>query len=410
MKQYIQHWARIVESIENDCDFTDSYEDEQLNDSAIEEARYRGPDLSKVDGDNETKAILAHYDEINDLKTRDEAVQWFFDLLKKYNINTPASRKHSIEMQQKRNLKEVISFITNIMLSGKKLGVYGSRRYYESDETTETAETTEVVETEDSEVNEARSKVTFDEDKYYYEVSITPETYYNERDNDLDSAFYNITPNGKVDVSFGEPPKTGTYYTSRDMGVSNATPAQGKMRIQHKDVLRAIINKFNMSNKYKTIIIFREGYSTAKIGGYAGKNMPRRTSVIKGYKWEGKTVQSWNGSMTLDEIFDTLKDGLPRTRRKAASQANVPEVNADEKIQAGLVRIDKMVTAGAKSIAERNAKKENNLAYTDSVSGIWRNYLDTGSAAYKFWTELKSKYGDEAVTKAAIAYDDAQKR
>ena len=266
----------------------------------------------------------------------------------------------------------------------------------------------EDTETTDSVVNEVRSKVIFDEDKYFFEVSVTPETYFKEGDVDLDSAFYNITPNGKVDVSFGEPPKTGTYYTTRDTGVSNATPAPGKLRIQHKDVLQAIINKFNMTNRYKTIIIFREGYSTAKTGGYAGKRISRRTPVLKGYKWDGKTVQSWSGSMSLDEIFDSLKDGLPRTRRKAADQANAPQVNADEKIQTGLVRIDKMVTSGAKSIAERNAKKENNLAYTDSVSGIWRDYLNTDSAAYKLWSELKLKYGDEVVTKAAVKYDDAQ--
>lgn len=400
MKQYIKQWAKIVESIENDCDSTSSFEDEELNDSAIEEARYRGPDLSKVDGDNETKAILAHYDEINDLKTKDEAIQWFFDLLKKYNIDTPTSRKHCAQIQQKRTLEEVLFFITNIMMSGRRLGVYGSRKYNESDEATETT---------DSEVNEARrevrSKVIFDEDKYFYEVSVTPETYFNDEDDYLDSAYYNITPNGKVDVIFTEPHKTGTYYTSREVG-SNATPPPGKFHIQHKDVLQAIISKFNMTKKYKTIIIFRQGYSNVKTGGYAGKKAERRTPVCKGYKWEGKTIQAWTGSMTLDEIFDTLKDGLPRTRRKASAQA--PQVNPEEKIQAGLVKMDKLVTAGAKNIAATDAKKKNNLAYTDSVNGIWRDYLNTGSAAYKLWTELKSKYGDEVVTKAAVAYDDAQ--
>lgn len=262
----------------------------------------------------------------------------------------------------------------------------------------------ETTETEDSDINEARSKVIFDEDKYYYQVSITPETYYNKDDNDLDSAYYNITPNGKVDVIFEEPHKTGTYYTTRDMGFSNATPAPGKIHIQHKDVLQAIINKFNMTNKYKTIIIFRRGYSNVKTGGYAGKKAERRTPVIKGYKWEGKTIQGWDGSMTLDEIFDTLKDGLPRTRRKAGA----PVVNADEKIQAGLVRVDRKVSDDAAKQAKAEARKRNNLANTDSVSGIWRNYL--GGRAAVAWYELKSKYGDEAVTKAAIAYDDAQKR
>lgn len=294
MKQYIQHWARIVESIENECDYVSSFDDEQLNDS-------------------------------------------------------------------------------------------------------------EATETTDSEVNEARGKTLFDEDKYYYEVAVTPKTYYKERD-DLDYAFYNITPNGKVDVSFGEPPKTGTYYTSRDTGVSNATHAPGKMRIEHKDVLQAIINKFNMSNKYKTIVIIREGYDIPKIGPYAGKRIPHKGLAIKGYKWEGKTIQGWDGSMTLDEIFDSLKDGLPRVRRKAAAS----QVNADEKIQAGLVRIDKITRDSQAPYAKATARKRNNLAYTDSVSGIWRNYLQ--GRASVMWNELKSKYGDEAVMKAAIAYDDAQKQ
>lgn len=299
MKQFIQHWARIVESIENDSDSTSSFEDEQLNDS-------------------------------------------------------------------------------------------------------------EATESEDSEVNEARGKTLFDEDKYFYEVDVTPASYYDKEDYYLQTAFYNITPNGKVDVIFDDPPKTGTFYTSRDTGVSNATRGPGKIRIQHKDVLGAIINKFNFTNKYKTIVIFREGYDIPKTGPYAGKRAPHRELVCKGYKWDSKTVQAWSGNMTLDEIFDSLKDGVPRTRRKASAQGDVPQVNPDEKIQAGLVKMDKLVTAGAKNIAATDAKKKNNLAYTDSVSGIWRDYLNTGSAAYKLWTDLKSKYGDEVVTKAAIAYDDAQ--
>jgi hypothetical protein len=299
MKQYIKHWAKIVESIENEYDSVSSFDDEQLNDS-------------------------------------------------------------------------------------------------------------EDTETTDSEVNEARSevrsKVLFDEDKYFYQVSVTPETYFKEGDSYLDSAYYNITPNGKVDVIFEEPHKTGTYYTTRDTGVSNATSAPGKIHIQHKDVLQAIISKFKMSNKYKTIIIFRPGYSNVKTGGYAGKKAERRTPVCKGYKWDSKTVQAWNGSMSLDEIFDTLKDGLPRTRRKAGA----PEVNRDEKIQAELVRIDRRISTEAAAQAKAAARKRNNLAYTDSVSGIWRNYL--GGNVAVAWSKLKSKYGDEAVMKAAIAYDDAQKQ
>jgi hypothetical protein len=120
------------EEISIEDEVSEDIEEVEVEDEEIEEA-YNGPDLSKVKGDNETKAILAHYDEINDLKTKDEAIQWFFDLLKKYNIDTPTSRKHCAQIQQKRTLEEVLFFITNIMMSGRRLGVYGSKKFYESD-------------------------------------------------------------------------------------------------------------------------------------------------------------------------------------------------------------------------------------------------------------------------------------